>query len=108
MFPPIQAAGGALRKARAPQGSSSGYELQNDQNSGITLRVANTTMRAFERFMAVQQGWGDCKLSSEVVSLHQHRFGSGGMPFAVRRVSQANIILETLQLQRKRRFFHKR
>ena len=28
----------------------------------------------------------------------QHRFGSGGMPFSVRRVSQAFIILEILQL----------
>ena len=40
----------AVRKARAPQGCSSGQELHNDQNSAIALRDANTSMRAFERF----------------------------------------------------------
>ena len=31
--------------------------------------------------------WGECTLSSKISSLHQHRFGSGGMSFSVRRVS---------------------
>ena len=53
MFPPIQASDGALRSVKHERrylvGSSSGQELQKDQNSGIALRDANTTMRAFER-----------------------------------------------------------
>ena len=52
MFPPIQ--------ARAPQGRSSGNELQNDQISAIALRDANTTMRAFERFAGGTIRLGEC------------------------------------------------
>ena len=50
--------GPAFHKARAPQGRSSGSELQNYQNSGLALRDANTTMRAFERFSGSTIGLG--------------------------------------------------
>ena len=41
--------------------------------------------------LVVQQDWGEF---SKILSLQQHRFGSGDMPFSVRRVSQATVILE--------------
>ena len=67
--------------------SYSGSGLRNDQNSEIALRDANN-------FLTAHYDSGKCKLKYKVLRLHQHRFGSGGMPFCVRRVSQATIILE--------------
>ena len=52
MFPPIQASGRALRSVK--------HERRKDQHSGIALRDANTTMRAFERFAGGTIRLGEC------------------------------------------------
>ena len=89
MFPPIQASGG-LRSVK--------HERRN-----VVIRVRGCRMTKFPEqlygmqtqrgvllsdLLVVQYDWGECKLSSKILSLHQHRIGSGGMPFSVRRVSQ--------------------
>ena len=78
MFPPSSLwRSPAVRKARAPQGSSSGQELQNNQNSAIALRDANTSMRAFERFTGstVRLGWMYALIWGIKLTPTQDRFG---------------------------------
>ena len=40
--------------------------------------------------LVVQHDWGEYKLQSKILSLQQHRFGSGDMPFFVRRVFRSH------------------
>ena len=51
--------------------------------------------------------WGQCKLSSKIDCRGLTGFGSGDMPFSIRRGSYRSIILETVQLLQKDKFTKK-